>query len=160
VSRSSTSRSGWWRRVLLVEVPLAIFGVLFVSASALVVINWKGPPVCRAESPAENAASNLGILRQAVHLYAIQHNDTLPSDPARQLTESTDATGQPGEKYGPYLRMGILRNALGTSPDIRLVETMPAVPRGTYGWIYALDTGEIRADVTGCLPDGTRIFDL
>lgn len=134
--------------------------MVLLFSSGVLEWNWRMPGGCFASSPHQDTVVALATMRQAVRLYAAQHNDTLPTEPVRQLTECTDSAGKSGSSYGPYLRTRISPNALGTSADVEIVETMPGASRGSRGWIYALDTGEIRADVIGSLPDGTRFFDL
>jgi hypothetical protein len=40
------------------------------------------------------------------------------------------------------------------------VTAMPAAPDGTSGWLLAIPSGEVRANVSGLAPSGKSYFDL
>lgn len=103
--------------------------------------------------------SNLATIRQALELYGVQHDDTHPTDPVEQLTHETNADGSLGDRYGPYIRRDWPANPINGDARVRLVATLPDAPLGDEGWIYALDTGELRANVVGTDTDGDAYFD-
>ncbi len=105
-------------------------------------------------------ASNVATIRMALEMYAVQHDDTWPDDPAVQLTTTTDREGGPGTEYGPYLRNTFPENPVNGRREVRVVDTMPEAPVGEEGWIYALDTGVLRANVAGVGPSGGAYFEL
>ena len=51
-------------------------------------------------------------------------------------------------------------NPISGTHDVCVVPQMPKEPIGNQAWIYNWSTGEIHANVTGSVEDGTRYFDL
>jgi hypothetical protein len=110
-------------------------------------------------------ASNLATIRQAIELYKVQHNDTFPDAAiVVKLTTQTDAAGNAGTKYGPYIRNAFPSNPMdpvaATADAVAVPATMPTGPTSAGGWIYATSTGEFRANMAGTGPSGTDYFDL
>ncbi len=106
-------------------------------------------------------AGDLAVMRKAIELYYVQHDATYPgwissssswANFEAHMTTSTDKLGNPGTKYGPYLRTGIPRNPFNNLNDGK-VGTIPAVADGTTGWYYDPNTGEIRANHGGVVLD-------
>jgi general secretion pathway protein G len=103
---------------------------------------------------------NLTEVRTAIERYRAQHDDSWPVVFSTQLTISTEASGLPGSRYGPYLRHGVPRNPINESPLVKEVVVMPSVPDDTTGWLLAISTGEFRANVSGTAPSGKAYYDL
>src|SRR5262249_39551983 len=144
---ASRSRKGF----TLVELLIV---VIILAILAAIVIPTIGTASAEAKESALRASLN--TVRQAISLYRVQHNETYPgpawANVVTQLTTQTDMTGAPGTKYGPYLRTGFPDNP-EVDPSVAqtgtTVATMPAAPTGAEAWIYALDTGELRANQAG-----------
>jgi prepilin-type N-terminal cleavage/methylation domain-containing protein len=103
---------------------------------------------------------NLTEVRTAIERYRAQHDDSWPVVFSTQLTISTEASGLPGSRYGPYLRHGVPRNPINESPLVKEVVVMPSVPDDTTGWLLAISSGEFRANVSGTAPSGKAYYDL
>ena len=149
-----TRRSKGFSLVELVIV-LVIIGV--IAAIAI-------PRMSRGARGAGESAlvGNLAVLRNAIELYAAEHNGAYPGatdDTAatfvKHLTQFTDESGDPvvtkdvDHPFGPYLRKGIPPAPVGTnkgSTDV-LMDTTNSPPSvatgGGEGWVYNPDTGEI-----------------
>jgi len=137
--------------------------VMILAILAAVVI----PQINNASAEAKESAlrASLATVRQAISLYRVQHNEAYPGlggwdEFVTQLTEGTDPAGNPGTKYGPYLRTGFPDNPVTDSADGTVVGVMPAAAPGGTAWIYSTDVGELRANVVGTAPSGTAFFDL
>jgi type II secretion system protein G len=138
--------------------------VIILAILAAVVI----PQMSNASSEAKESAlrASLNTVRQAISLYRVQHNETYPgptwNDLVAQLTTQTDNLGGTSGilKYGPYLRTSFPDNPVAEAGTGKSVATMPVAPSGTEAWIYALDTGELRANTPGAAPSGLDYFDL
>lgn len=118
-----------------------------------------------AQEARESAAKdNLRILRNAIELYAAQHNDTAPGHP----------NNDPSQPIG-YLMLReqlINGNYLSEYPTnpfnnislfvlIQNNEDFPTEPFATdsYGWIYKAQTKEIRLNWFGTDSQGVPYFD-
>lgn len=119
---------------------------------------WEPPT---AEEEQETAfLSNLATIRQAINMYAVQHDDTFPADPVQQLTIKTNRAGAPGDVYGPYLRRGFPVNAINNSSEVRIVDESPTIASGNAGWIYVRTTGELRANLPGKHSNGEAFLEM
>jgi type II secretion system protein G len=143
-------------------VELLIVVVILAILAAVVI-----PQINNASAEAKESAlrASLATVRQAISLYRVQHNEAYPGlggwdEFVTQLTEGTDPAGNPGTKYGPYLRTGFPDNPVTDSADGTVVGTMPPAATGGTAWIYSTDDGELRANVAGLAPSGTAFFDL
>ena len=143
-------------------VELLIVVVILAILAAVVI-----PQFRNASDEAKESAirASLATVRQAISLYRVQHKEVYPGsgDWAQlevQLTTVTDADGNAGAQYGPYLRTGFPTNPMTGSADGKWVATMPAAADGSTSWIYAASNGEIRANQVGAAPSGTLFFDL
>jgi type II secretory pathway pseudopilin PulG len=102
---------------------------------------------------AESALSgNLAVLRNAIDLYAAEHDGAFPTvaDITSQLTQYSDNTGDAQSSkdanhiYGPYVRtvpplpVGARKGQTGIA-DAAGADT-------TTGWIYSATTGTIKAN--------------
>ena len=145
----------------LVEL-LIVISILGIIA-ALVIPEMRG----HSEKTKEAAAKdNIRILRNAIEVYAAQHNGNPPGYNAgtpseetfiNQMTLASDAggataaPGTPGYLYGPYLP-GIpenLFNNLTTVTVLADAADLPAEATGDAGWIYKPATKDLRLDYPG-----------
>ena len=101
--------------------------------------------------------TDLHILRTAIECYYLQHDGRFPGNLNAatnwtlfidQLTKASDRIGNPGIRYGPYLRDEIPRNPYNKL-NTGKVGNFPAGPDGTTGWYYNPFTGEIRPNHDG-----------
>jgi general secretion pathway protein G len=148
----------------LVELLIVVF-ILAILAAIII------PQLVSTSSETKESAlkSNLSILRGAIELYFLQHNDIYPgkisgipgnswSDFVAQLTGQTDQYGNPGTDYGPYLR-SIPLNPINNLKTGKMV-SFPQIPDDSSGWYYEQNTGEIRTNASGTAPSGINYIDL
>lgn len=92
---------------------------------------------------------DLLVIRKAIELYFIQHNDTYPGTITGasswknfivHMTEQTDKLGNPGKSYGPYLRTGIPKNPVNGLTNGLITDTPPA-NANICGWWYDPKSG-------------------
>lgn len=128
---------------------------------------------------------NLSILRQAIEIYAAEHNGDFPglrddgingpNDAAtfvNQLTHFSVVTGKvsdtrdPANGYvlGPYLRKGmppamVDPNRGSTDVAIDTIKSPPVVTGGAEGWVYNPNTGEIIVNSDRMDDKGERTYD-
>lgn len=168
-TKSNKSRLGF----SLVELVIVIVIIGVIAAIAI-------PRVSRGARGAGDSAlrSDLAVLRNAIELYASEHNGVFPGANAaggsygtagtadsfkNQLLYYTDANGgvattkDATHVYGPYLRKQIPALPAGTnrgSNDVTVTTTTPAAS-GTTGWVYCYTTGEIIANCADTEKDET-----
>lgn len=149
----------------LVELVIVIVIIGVIAAIAI-------PRVTQASKGANDAAlkGNLSILRNAIELYASEHQgkypgDVLPSGYSdkeeafkAQLTMFSDVTGQVSvgksstHPLGPYLAKDIPPVMVGQKPTSNKVlvkndlAALTVDTSGDYGWVYNCITGEIIAN--------------
>ncbi len=124
--------------VLIVVVILAILAVAIV------------PQFTDSSDDAKESTAmmNLHTLRSQIQLYRLQHNGLTPSATLRELTIQTDADGNPGTDFGPYLQF-IPENPFTGSNTVReTTENPPTSASGAAdaGWLYHQATGNIWLD--------------
>ena len=156
--KNNTSRKGF----SLIELVIVVVIIGIIAAIAI-------PRMSRGTAGAADSAlsGNLSVLRNAIELYATEHNGKFPGDgtattPATAedaLTKFTNDAGEASDTkttthiYGPYLRkvppvtVGPLKNdrtknALIKTDTVGAVEATP-----TTGWVYNKSTGVIKANV-------------
>lgn len=134
MGNGSRTRTGFTLvEVLMVAVILAILAVVVV------------PQFSDASTDVKTSAlrATLQTVRSQLELYKAQHNGKYPPAPLNgawtQMTEKTDASGDPGEKYGPYL-LSIPVNPIDDKSD------MAGGQDGTGGWAYDPVTGVFKAN--------------
>jgi prepilin-type N-terminal cleavage/methylation domain-containing protein len=165
-----------FRGFSLVELVIVIVIIGIIAAIAI-------PRVSRGSRGAGESAlaSNLSILRNAIELYASEHDGTFPaansdgtnaagSEAAfeNQLTQYTKLNGAVkatydsvnGFVYGPYLRKGIPPAPVGAKKGESTVsiETLAATALtadDTTGWLYNSATGQILINSTDSDESGT-----
>jgi prepilin-type N-terminal cleavage/methylation domain-containing protein len=142
----------------LVELVVVIVIIGIIAAMAI-------PRLSRGAAGAGDAAlaGNLAMIRNALNLYAAEHNNVFPNtDEATiilQLTTyssgagATNATKTSTYKYGPYL-VAIPPCPVGNPTDATGIlydaTNSPPTVDGTNGegWVYNPDTGEFLANTT------------
>jgi len=146
--------------ILIVVVLLAILAVIVI------------PSLSRGTTMAKESAlaSEIGMLRRFMLVYASQHLEVSPGYPngnravaptgdtfrdqamlSSNAQGQTAAVGAPGFKYGPYLSK-IPANPFNGKDTIEMLangQAFPANADDSHGWICRPWTGEIRADNTG-----------
>ncbi|MEN6663767.1 MAG: prepilin-type N-terminal cleavage/methylation domain-containing protein [Phycisphaerae bacterium] len=85
---------------------------------------------------------NLSAVRGQIELYHLHHGMTLPSDLVRQLTSRTDAQGNAGDQFGPYLTQFPVNPFAAVAAD----EVDDTKGGGNKGWYYNPATGEFTPD--------------
>jgi prepilin-type N-terminal cleavage/methylation domain-containing protein len=138
----------------LVELVLVIVIIGVLAAVAI-------PRLSRGSAGAGNAAlaTNLAMVRNAINLYAAEHNNTFPGPDAQgfvdKLTKFSDRTGttvttrDDSHPYGPYL-LAIPPCPVGenankdTANKVLISTTSPPTPDPSSGegWVYNATTGE------------------
>ena len=145
----------------LVEL-LIVISILGIIA-ALVIPEMKGHSVKTKEAAAKD---NIRIMRNAIEVYAAQHNGVAPGynsgTPSEttlinQLTLASDvggataAPGTPGYDYGPYLP-SVPENLFNNLTSVTMLADaadFPAEATGSTGWIYKPAEKDIRLDYPG-----------
>jgi general secretion pathway protein G len=137
----------------LVELVVVIVIIGIIAAMAI-------PRLSRGTAGASDSAlaGNLAIVRNAIHLYAAEHNQNFPTQAkfVEQLTMYTSMTGAEAatrdatHRFGPYL-MAIPPCPVGDQTDptavaFDAVNSPPSVVADTGGWIYNPNTGEFLAN--------------
>lgn len=164
----------------LVELVIVIVIIGIIAAIAI-------PRVSRGSRGAGESAlaSNLSILRNAIELYASEHDGVYPgangdgsnaagSEGAfeSQLTQYSKSDGTVsatydaanGYVYGPYLRKGIPQAPVGdqkgqTTVTMVNVAATPLTADDLTGWLYNSATGEILVNSTATDQSGTNYTD-
>lgn len=164
------------RAFTLVEIMIVV--VLLAVLAAIVF-----PSLSKGTTMAKESAlaSELGMLRRFVLIYASQHLEVAPGYPngdtgagptdaafrdqatlSSKSTGTTAAVGTPGFPYGPYLSRIPANpfNGLDTVQMLANGQAFPAVPDNSHGWICKPQTGEIRSDTTGTSAKGVAYYDF
>jgi prepilin-type N-terminal cleavage/methylation domain-containing protein len=135
-------------------IVVALLGILAAAA----VPSLSGHAT-KAKSSA--ARENLFKLRQAIEVYAVQHNDVAPG------YRRDNAASTPNENYfrsqltrnSAYLNE-IPKNPFNNSDRIKiLVSGEIALQSTDYGWVYMPGTKEVRLNTTGTDGDGVTYFE-
>lgn len=108
------------------------------------------------------AKDNLRILRNAIELYATQHNGIPPGYPSGDpLSLPLMAAFRVQIVGGNYLN-DLPENPFNNTEIFRMIpnhESLPANATGEYGWIYKPQTKTIKLDWPGTDSEGVRYFD-
>ncbi len=155
----------WARAFTLVEILIV---VVLLAILAVIVL----PSLSRGTTMAKESAlaSELGMLRRFVLIYATQHLEVAPGYPngnvaaaptdaafrdqamlSSNASGQTAAVGTPGFKYGPYLSR-IPENPFNKKDTVEMLangQAFPAAADDSHGWICKPQTGEVRSDSTG-----------
>ena len=122
--------------------------VVFLLSILAVVV----PHISRASiaTTTSDLASDLLEVRSKIELYKLHHNGRLPAakgetptDFLRRMTTQTDADGDPGADFGPYLEI-IPVNPYKNSAAIRIDGA--AAGTDIAGWRFDTGTGAFQAD--------------
>src|SRR4051812_23498315 len=151
--KNITSRKGF----SLIELVIVVVIIGIIAAIAI-------PRMSRGTAGAADSAlgGNLNVLRNAMELYATEHNGKFPghnsgTTAVEALTMYTDDAGaknaskQGNYIYGPYLRktppitVGPLKNDTAKNNTFASGTTAEATP--TAGWMYDSASGAIIANV-------------
>jgi prepilin-type N-terminal cleavage/methylation domain-containing protein len=136
----------------LVEILIVV--VIMAVLAAVVIPQFTGSADDARSSTAE---FNLGGVRSAIQTYRAHHSGTNPALDATNgtipgLITGTDAAGNAGTDFGPYL-MEIPENTLTGNSAIKAVTTAGTAPvegdvtaGNAGGWIYDASTGRIWLD--------------
>ena len=140
----------------LLELVIVVVIIGIIAAIAI-------PRMSRGSAGAADSAlrGNLAVLRNAIDLYATEHNGTFPAAAtiANQLTMYTDAVGATSAArdathiYGPYLRkipplpVGAKKGQIGIA----------AADGATIGWLYTVGTGIIVSNTTDAEKDASEV---
>lgn len=147
----------------LIELVIVVVIIGIIGAIAI-------PRMSRGTAGASESAlkGDLAVLRNAIDLYAAEHNGSFPAFATanNQLTKLTKADGSVddgsgkagGFIFGPYIRK-IPPMPIGTKQgDATFADAdSAAIGAGTAGWYYKATTGEIQANLAGTetAEDGT-----
>jgi general secretion pathway protein G len=144
----------------LVELVLVIVIIGVLAAVAI-------PRLSRGSAGAGNAAlaTDLAMIRNAINLYAAEHNNVFPGPDATgfadKLTKFSNgagvisATKDTSHPFGPYLLAippcPVGENAgTATAANVLISATAPPTPdpSGGEGWVYNVTAGEFLANTT------------
>lgn len=137
----------------LVELVIVVVIIGIIGAIAI-------PRLSRGSAGAADGAlrGNLAVLRNAIELYAAEHDGKFPTltDFEAQLTGKTNAAGAPGSTagehiFGPYLK-AIPPLPVGADKGKK---TIVAAYAAGNGWVYNATTGDIRANTAPAEEDVT-----
>ena len=139
----------------LIELVIVVVIIGIIGAIAI-------PRMSRGAAGASDSAltANLAVLRNALDLYAAEHNGQFPDldDMPEALTQFTDAAGNVSTTqdtthiFGPYVR-NIPPLPIGPNQgNDTFTDTADGIPTGTSpAWVYNENTGEISANTGGAV---------
>ena len=135
-------------------IVVAILGIL----AAIAMPVFQGHIQKAKESAAKD---NLRILRNAIELYAAQHNDVPPgylnNNPSVTPT-SLMVLAQLNKKYMNAMPKNPFNN-LSSIYVLRTAGSFPATPTDATGWIYQPATKQIRINTSGTDSEGILYYD-
>lgn len=156
-----------------IMIVVAILGIL----TAIAIPKFQDHVLKSKETAAKD---NLRMLRNAINLFAAQHNDVPPgyaggdialipaiSNFELQLTKATNilcqtaAVGTPGYDFGPYFT-SIPTNPFNSRSNLTIIAnngSMPIAATGATGWIYKAATKTIRLDWPGTDSEGVVYYE-
>ena len=163
----------------LVELVIVIVIIGVIAAIAI-------PRMSRGAAGAGESAlvGNLSVLRNAIELYATEHNNDFPGAKEdgdggaansaaamlSQLTKYSSAAGAVSDTkdashpFGPYLRRGIPPAPVGVNngKDTVLIDTVNSPPAvntaGGEGWVYNPSTGDLIVNSDADNETATKTF--
>ena len=129
----------------LVEILVVV--VLLGILAAIIVPQFTG---ASNETRASALATDLRRVRSQIEFYKFQHNDQLPAatgettdDFIRRITTETDASGNVGSDFGPYMQ-SIPVNPFNDLSTVRI--DGGAAGSNSDGWRFDTTTGVFQAD--------------
>lgn len=142
----------------LLELVIVVVIIGIIAAIAI-------PRMSRGAAGAGDAAlsGNLAVIRNAIDMYAAEHNGSFPTVASftAQLTTYTSAAGATSATkdttymYGPYLQ-SIPSLPVGAAKGNT---TVAAAAGSGVGWIYNATTGTVSANTTGTESDaGGKLY--
>jgi len=142
----------------LVEV-LIVVTIIGILAAIVVPIFQDNVTIAREAA----IKDTLRVLRNAIELYAVQHNDVPPGYYNNDPTQSVGWTIFWAQmvrdgKYIPELP----ENPFNESEIINVIpdgDALPAEATGAYGWIYKPENKDFRIDWPGTDSEGIRFYD-
>jgi prepilin-type N-terminal cleavage/methylation domain-containing protein len=135
-------------------IVVAILGIL--AAMTLPILQGH---ITEAKEAA--AKDNLRILRNAIELYAAQHNGIPPGYPANKTTSPPVGTAYIYALRPNYLKT-LPKNPFNDKVPVRMIANdvpFPSEPTGQYGWVYQPQTKTIKLDWPGTDKNGVRYYD-
>jgi len=148
----------------LVELVIVVVIIGVIAAIAV-------PRISRGAKGAGDAAVRMTLagIRNAIDMYAAEHGGTYPSGADQAAMEAklvgkTDAQGNPGTEFGPYLRSGFPPISVGPlkgQSDLKFPLTASGDPAAddTTAWAYSTDTGKFIANTTATDDNGVAYSD-
>jgi len=101
------------------------------------------------DAKASTSKFNLHTMRSQIELYKAHHNGDLPDAALVKLTIATDADGNAGGPFGPYMRE-IPANPFTNVNTVKSITSDPPGPgdvtSGGGGWLFNATTGGIFVD--------------
>ena len=136
------------RAFSLIELVIVVIIIAVLAAIAI-------PRMSRGtEGAAGNAlAEDLATLRKAIDLYQAEHEGAYPTDPANQLSQYTDDSGDVSPtqdatyRFGPYLR-SVPPLPVGAQIGSTVIGTSANPGAAGVGWVYDAGSGGIKANTT------------
>ncbi len=143
------------RAFSLVElmIVVALLGIL----AAIVVPTFQGHVVRSRESAAKD---NLRILRNAIEVYAAQHDDVPPGYISNNPTSTPTGLTTKFQLENGYLS-DIPENSFNGLNTIFAISNdtpFPTSPDNSTGWLYKPSTREIRLNLAGTDSEGISYF--
>jgi len=141
----------------LVEVVMvvAILGIL----AAIVLPQFKSQSAQAKESSAKD---NLRILRNAIQIYAVKHDDVTPGYPSNDPTKTPMLISFNNQLVSGGYLSDIPENPFNGLTTIRVLKNaddFPAAANGVFGWIYKPATQTIKLDYPGTDTEGSSYYD-
>ena len=143
---------------------------LLIVVSILGILGAIVLPAIKAnaqEAKESNARTNLHMLRNAIEIFAIQHNDIPPgylgNNPANNATIAAFSVQLTHINFGKYLSE-MPENPFNNKYEAMMlqnIDVFPAEPTetDTYGWIYKPATKMIKLNWAGTDSQGAAYFD-
>ena len=128
-------------------VEILVIVVLLGILAAIIVPQFTG---ASNETRTSALLTNLRRIRTQIEFYKFQHNEQLPAvtgetsnDFIRRMTSKTDAAGNVGNDFGPYMQ-SIPDNPFNDLSTVRIDGAVSG--SNTDGWRFNTTTGAFQAD--------------
>ncbi len=132
----------------LIEV-LIVVTILAILAAALIPLFAD----TTGDAKAGAAMASLRTLRSQIEFYKAQHGGQPPDAALSKLLIKTDADGNAGSDFGPYLQFLPVNPFTGKSTVTATASNPPAAASSSAdrGWLYHAATGNVWLDEAGYL---------